>query len=383
LTDRLQIDFVTETFPPEVNGVAMTLGKLVHGLQESGFAVSVFRPRQSAEEEPQVNGAFAEHLVPGMCLPMYPDLRLGFPAAGQLKAAWQNRRPDALYVATEGPLGWSAVRSARELDIPVLSGFHTNFHSYSHRYHAGFLAPLILGYLRRFHRRTRCTLAPTRTLAEQLDALDFGQVEVLPRGVDSQLFSPQRRCRALRMQWGAGDDQLVCLYVGRLAAEKNMATAVAAFRAIQQQRPDSLFVLVGGGPLHESLKRDNPDFVFCGMQRGERLARHYASGDVFLFPSQTETFGNVVTEAMASGLAVVAYNQAAAREHISTGETGVLVSGTSAAAFTDAAEQVCRDLEEVRKMGSGAAVYAESLGWPGVVQRFAALVRQQIAEDRL
>ena len=356
----------------------MTLGRLVNGLQESGFFVNVFRPRQSSSECYKPTNSFNEHLVPGIRLPIYPDLRFGLPAGRRFKSAWRNRRPDVLYVATQGPLGWSAVHLAGQLHIPVLSGFHTNFHTYSGPYHAGLLEPLILNYLCRFHRRTSCTLAPTRRLADQLRALGFGRVEVLPRGVDTRLFSPRRRCRLLRKQWGADDDDLVCMYVGRIAAEKNIADAAAAFCAIQRQHSAARFVLVGDGPKKESLSRDNPDFIFCGMQRGENLAKHYASGDLFLFPSQTETFGNVVTEAMASGLAVVAYNKAAAREHISHWETGVLVEDNKATAFTHAATSLCRDMKQLSQIGAKAAYHAKFLAWSAVIERFAALVRQQV-----
>lgn len=373
---------MTETFAPEINGVAMTLGRLVDGLLDRGYTVNVFRPRQAADESPRVNGHYAEQLLAGMPVPLYRDMRFGFPAGARLRASWRKHRPDAVYIATEGPLGWSAVSAATKLGIPTLSGFHTNFHTYSRHYRLSPLEPLIFAYLRKLHRRTGCTLVPTAELAEQLRDRAFGRVEVLPRGVDTELFNPRRRSTQLRRQWDMRPDQLVCLYVGRIAAEKNIHTAVAAFRALQQARPDARLVLVGDGPLKARLAADNPDFVFCGVRRGAELARHYASGDLFLFPSQSETFGNVVTEAMASGLAIVAYQQAAAGEHIHDGENGALAGDPTQAGFVRRAADLCRDTEQLATLGRNAAAYATSLGWAGIVERFIQLLHEQIRGQR-
>jgi len=356
----------------------MTLGRLVDGLLNRGCTVNVFRPRQPADAAPRMNGHYAEHLTTGMRIPLYPEMRFGFPASARLRESWHKHRPDAVYIATEGPLGWSAVNTAVQLGIPTLSGFHTNFHTYSRHYRLTLLEPLILAYLRRLHRRTDCTLVPTSELATQLRERGFGCVEVLTRGVDTGLFNPGRRSDQLRTQWAAVPGQPVCLYVGRIAAEKNILTAVTAFRAIQKARADARLVLVGDGPLRAKLAAANPDFVFCGTRRGVELAEHYASGDLFLFPSQSETFGNVVTEAMASGLAVVAYNQAAAAEHIRDGENGALAEDGSDDSFVRRASQLAQRGEGIADIGREAARYASSLGWEGIVERFVQLLDRQI-----
>ena len=378
MADAQHIAFVTETFAPEVNGVAMTLGRLVDGLLDRGYRVNVFRPRQAVEGQRRRNGHYAEYLLAGTQVPMYPELRFGFPAVGRLQSVWREHRPDAIYVATEGPLGWSAVSAAEKLGIPTLSGFHTNFHTYSHHYRLRLLEPLIFRYLRTLHRRTGCTLVPTRALAQQLRDQGFGCVDVLPRGVDYRLFNPARRSDELRRQWGVEPGQLVCLYVGRIAAEKNIIAAVNAYRAVQRGKPDARLVLVGDGPLSVTLARDNPDFEFCGVRRGEDLARHFASGDLFLFPSQTETFGNVVTEAMASGLAVVAYDQAAAAEHIRDGDNGALAEDDSEASFIHRALELAQQSAQLRRIGQKAVDHAVSLSWEGIVERFIQLLDRQI-----
>ncbi|MFK3649946.1 glycosyltransferase family 4 protein [Lysobacter enzymogenes] len=332
---------VTETYPPEINGVALTVHGLEQGLRARGHEVGVVRPRQDADG--QGDGAGHELLVRGLPLPRYPGLRFGLPCAARLRRAWSARKPDAIYVATEGPLGWSALKAARALAIPAATGFHTRFDEYMRDYGAPFLVGPALAWMRRFHNGADATLVPTRELAQFLRSSGFHDVVRLPRAVDTALFEPARRDPALRREWGANDATLVAIYVGRIAPEKNLDLAVRAFRALQQRRPDARFVWVGDGPAREKLQRENPDFVFCGVKRGETLAAHFASGDLFLFPSLSETFGNVTLEAMASGVPTVAFDYGAAHEHLRDGEHGAALPSGDEAGFIAAAARIAED----------------------------------------
>ncbi len=270
------------------------------------------------------------------------------------------------------------MRTARRLEIPVFSGFHTNFHSYSQFYGVGWLQPVIVRCLRRFHNRTHGTLVPSIDLCDRLLANGFTNVYVLDRGVDSQLFTPERRCPELRHSWGVSDTGLAVLYVGRVAPEKNLMVAVGAYRAMQRFRDDSQFVIVGDGPFRATLQKEHPDLVFCGVHTGEDLARYYASADVFLFPSETETFGNVTLEAMASGLVVVAYDYAAAGMHIINGETGVLVPYGASQAFVDAAANLAQAPQSLHKMRGQARAYTRLIDWPHVVEKFEAILTEAL-----
>lgn len=330
---------VSETYPPEVNGVALTVQGLEQGLRARGHEVHLVRPRQAEESV----GADHELLVRGTPLPRYPGLRLGLPATGRLQQAWQATRPDAIYVATEGPLGWSALRAARRLGIPAATGFHTRFDEYMRDYGAAFLAQTALRWMRRFHNSADATLVPTRELVEFLQAQRFDNVVRLPRAVDTALFDPHRRDASLREQWGLGDDGFAAIYVGRIAAEKNLDLAVRAFRALQQSRPQARMVWVGDGPARARLEQDNPDFIFCGVQRGDDLARHFASGDLFVFPSLSETFGNVTLEALASGVPTVAFDYGAAREYLRDGVHGAAIADGDEAAFIAACVRIAGD----------------------------------------
>ncbi|WP_202845629.1 glycosyltransferase family 4 protein [Luteimonas saliphila] len=364
---------VTETYPPEVNGVALTVQSLEGGLRARGHQVSLVRPRQDASIEP----APGETLVRGVALPRYPGLRAGLPATGTLARAWSDSRPDAVYVATEGPLGWSALRAARRLRIPVATGFHTRFDEYMRDYAVPWLEPVALRWMRHFHNRADATLVPTRELKAFLEEAGFERVRLLPRAVDTQLFDPARRDDALRAELGVGPDAPLLIHVGRIAAEKNLGLAVRGFRRLQARRPDARYVWVGDGPMREALQRDNPDFVFTGIVRGEALARLFASADLFVFPSRSETFGNVTLEAMASGIATIAWDYGAAREHLRGGEHGAAIAPDDEAAFLSAVERIASGddaMPRMRAMGAAARESVLGLSPQRVAQDFDALL---------
>jgi len=367
----LRIAVVTETFPPEVNGVAMTLGRIVDGLIRRGHIIQLIRPRQAREVGGLTLNGIEEILSPGVPLPAYGDLRFGLPSKRRLLKLWSANRPDIVHVVTEGPLGWSAVAAARKLQLPMTSSFHTNFQSYSRHYGLGLLKAPIESYLRKLHNRTQTTMVPTRDLVLDLQKRGYQNVKLLSRGVASDLFSPDKRSPALRSSWGVGDDDLVVLLVGRLAKEKNVGLVITAFRAIQRQQPRAKLVFVGDGPLREALQLTCPDAIFAGVRKGEDLAAHYASGDLFLFSSLTETFGNVVPEALASGLALVSYASAAAQELITSGLNGMLVPADDELKFVNTAVAVAQDTELRQRLQRAARPSVAHLAWEAIYDCFA------------
>jgi glycosyltransferase involved in cell wall biosynthesis len=303
-------------------------------------------------------------------LPRYEGLKMGLPAKAALTRLWTRHRPDVVQIATEGPLGWSALAAANKLRLPVASDFHTNFHSYSSHYGFGLLRRAIVAYLRKFHNKAAVTLVPTEGIRRELLGYGYENIEIIGRGVDTKLFHPGRRDPALRARWGANEDETVVLYVGRLAAEKNLALVFDAFDAMREAHPATRLVLVGDGPERAVWQARRPDVVFCGTQVGEALAAHYASGDVFLFPSLTETWGNVTMEAMASGLAVVAYDCAAAEEVIRHGENGLKALPEDAAAFVAQAVSLAPAAALQRRLGAAAAARAAQLSWDAIIDSF-------------
>jgi glycosyltransferase involved in cell wall biosynthesis len=265
---------------------------------------------------------------------------------------------------------------AEELGLPVTTSFHTNFHDYAGHYGLGWLRVAAIAHLRRFHGRGRIVLVPTDQTRRHLAGLGFRNLVVVPRGVDADRFHPARRSALLRAQWGASDADLVVLSVGRLAPEKNLALAERAFEAMSAVRPDGRLVVVGEGPERAPMARRHPECLFTGPQHGRTLAAHYASADVLLFPSLSETFGNVVLEAMASGLAVVAYDDAAAREHVRDGENGLLAPRGDETAYLERAVRAAREPGLSRRLGRAARRTIESLTWVAAGDRFERALRE-------
>lgn len=374
----LRICLVTETFPPEVNGVAMTAGRVVNGLLAAGHKVHIVRPRQPEEDRSQLV-SFADlptTLVRGLGVPGYNGIRFGLPAGKALEKAWRLNRPDVVHVLTEGPLGYSAVRAAQRLQLPIVGGYHTHFDRYTEHYRFGFLRQTVTNYLVRFHNRCHINLAPTQELASSLMEQGMKDVRVMSRGVDRGLFHPHHRSSALRTQWGVNKDDLVLLCVGRLAAEKQLDWVVQAWQAVRKDKPYTKLVLVGSGPEYQRLANAYPDVILTGPVSSHDLGAHYASADLFVFASMSETFGNVVQEAMASGVPVVGFDYAAARELISHQVNGIVVPFADKAAFIQATVDATNQPQLLRQMARQATEIGRS--WKAVLNELIANYRDAI-----
>jgi glycosyltransferase involved in cell wall biosynthesis len=365
-----RIAYITETYPPDINGVAMTVAKTVETLRARGHELQLIRPRNASDPSGRGPDPMQEFLVRGAPIPLYKQLKLGLPAKRALVKLWSRRRPDLVHIATEGPLGWSALQAARKLKLPVCTDFRTNFHAYSQYYGLGWLKGAILSYMKKFHNKADCTMVPTQETFVQLQLLGFERLQVVARGVDNTLYSPEHRSESLRAQWGALPSTLVLLSVGRLAAEKNLDLVVASYRQVCANKIDCKLVFVGDGPYRNVLQAQCPDAVFAGFKTGNDLARHYASADLFLFPSLTETFGNVTLEAMSSGLPVVAYEHAAARDLITPEVQGALVPCGDASQFvTQTISMTKNQATERERMKFHARNRAMEMGWSAVADR--------------
>jgi glycosyltransferase involved in cell wall biosynthesis len=379
-TRPLRVSLVTETYPPEVNGVAMTLGHIVRGLTSRGHTVELVRPRQRDAEVPAQRPLLEEVLVRGIAIPRYDALKLGLPARTLLDRHWRSTRPDIVHIVTEGPLGWSALSAARALRLPIASDFHTNFHSYTSHYGVGWLRRPVTSYLRRLHNKCRCTIVPTVDLRDELTSLGFKNLLIVARGVDTELFNPGRRCPILRQSWRASASDPVALFVSRIAPEKNMHLVLETYEAMRHANPRVKLVVVGDGPARLRLQQRYPDAIFSGTRHGTDLAAHYASADIFLFPSLTETYGNVIVEALASGLAVLSFHYAAARQHIKQNVNGVTVSYGNSEAFVRAAIALASDSERRGRLGDAARASMVRVDWNHIVGEFESALVGVVAE---
>lgn len=374
----MKIAFVTETFPPEINGVAMTFGVIARELGRRRHTVTVYRPGRPDLGAPVPE--FREIAMPGLPIPGYSQLRLGLPAAANLRRRWRADRPDLVHVATEGPLGSSAISAARSLGLPTTSSFHTNFHAYASHYGVGLFRRAALGWIRRVHNRTRMTFVPTAELSAELAGAGFLRLGLLSRGVDTTQFRPQNRSAALRANWGAQPEDPVVVHAGRLAPEKNYALLFRAYQAMRSANPRCRFVLVGDGPRRPHLQREFPEGLFTGFVPRDELARHYASADIYIHASLTETFGNVLTEAMASGLSVAGFDYAAARQFLRNEENGLGAPRDRPDALIGAAVRLASDAPLRARLRAEAATSMEALSWEKVIVRFEADLQRIAAE---
>jgi UDP-2,3-diacylglucosamine pyrophosphatase LpxH/glycosyltransferase involved in cell wall biosynthesis len=358
----MKIVFVTDTYYPDVNGVAMTLGRLVKGLRGKGHDVHIIHTAQAGGDEDETP-------MRGFGLPGYKEVRVGLPKPLRFKKRWQEDRPDVVYVATESPMGGSAVKACRKLGLPVVMGFHTNFDQYLSRYRLQGIRPMAVAYLRKAHARADRTLVPAQDVKDRLEECGFDRLKILGRGVDTQLFSPEKRSQALRSEWGARSATPVAMVVGRVAAEKNLELAMRAFEKMVERVPDLKCVIVGDGPIRAALEKKYPWVVFAGIKNGESLAAHYASADILLFPSETETFGNVVLEGMASGLVTVTYDYAASAAHVKSEVSGLKAPlGDEDAFITQSISAL--DLRKWSKLRQRARRDVAEMGWDRIVNCF-------------
>ena len=364
-TTSLKITLVTETFPPEINGVALTLEKLHNFLNISGHRPSVIRPRRFSETR-------KPELVQGFPIPMYPKLRFGIGSPLRLYQTIKSKMPDIIHLATEGPLGLACLGIAKSLRIPVVSSFHTNFDLYANDYKMGFLSSGISHYLRWFHNQTEATFAPSNACLERLQALGYKNTKIWTRGVDTSLFNPIQKDLNFKSKIGLSETDILLLYVGRLAPEKNIGSLLETFKkarsTLNKQGKNLFLALVGTGPLvgQSDLEKTN-GIILPGELRGNHLAQWYASADIFVFPSTSETFGNVILEAQASGLPVLCLNSQATQERICNHHDGIL------AANIEEFEQLLTDLTADKSkrdyLGKNAFITAKSQKWDDIFNR--------------
>lgn len=360
----MRVAIVTENFLPKLDGVTRTLAMTLEHLHRHGHRALVLGPTHALS---RYQGALVLR-APGIPLPFYPEIRLLFPPR-RFKRALERFRPDVVHVVDPMAMGAAGISWARQLGVPVLATYHTNLAAYCAHYGFAKLENPTWAYRRRLHNQCALTLCPSPSTASQLIRRGFQRVGVWPRGVDTSLFRPDRRSTEWRRHIAGAMDTHIVLYVGRLSQEKNLGLFVEAFRALGRQ--DTHLVLVGDGPARCDLERraTGQRVTFTGYLSGEQLATAYASADVFAFPSETETFGQVVFEAMASGLPVVARQAEGVCDLVTHGETGYLVNDNDPRQFAAAIQLALDDNGGRWQMGARGRAIAERNTWERVLNR--------------
>jgi len=358
----MHFEFVTDTFPPDINGAARTLGHLTNSLRDLGHKVSVHRSGNAASDIETDTWSFPVY--------KYPEIKIGVTRKINLIDRWAFDRPDVIYIATEGPQGNAAMRAAKELGIPTISGYHTNFHQYTKSFHIGFLSKLVLRYVRSFHRMATLTMVPSETCLADLQELKFRHLHIMGRGVDTNRFHPKHRCATLRNSWGASDTVPVVTFVSRISLEKNLTLLQNSIEEVLKVHPEAKVVIIGDGPAKAQFQQDHQEYIFTGFLTGEELGRHYASADMLIFPSLTETFGNVITEALASGLVVVAYDYAGASMHINNAVNGFTADVGDENAFLEATKLAATQVFDAT-LRENAYKSVANISWRSIAKNFA------------
>lgn len=381
--------YCTDTYPPQVNGVSVVTALSVRGLLDRGWDCHVVAPRYPAEMEgtpiagvPQTGGAVTA--VPSVALPVYPDLRLSAPALPRVMRAVREFAPDLVHCETEFMLGRLGQIAARVLGVPVVTSYHTDFGKYAASYGVPWLRGAVSRYIARFHQRALRTYTPSDVAAGELRRLGIAHAEVWGRGVDTVAFSPRHRSLELRRTFASGGDAFTFLYVGRLAAEKSVDRVLAAYRIVADRLPAGAvrLVIAGAGPREAALRDAAPaSVVFLGyLDRERSLPQLYASGDAFVFASETETLGLVVLEAMASGLPVVAVPAGGVGEHLRDHENGLAVPSGDADAMAAAMIRLATDPSLHRQLAGGAIITAQGLTWDAELDRLDASYRRVLEQ---
>jgi phosphatidylinositol alpha 1,6-mannosyltransferase len=362
----MKIALFTDTYPNDINGVARTLGMLVSHAAARGHRVALVSPRVS---EGPADRTVVHRQLPGIPIPIYPDLQLARGIDREGNRALLDFAPDLVHVATESTVGFSGRRWALRNGVPLVTSFHTNFPAYVASYRAPFMEPWVWRYLRWFHRPAEVTLCPSQATLSELEDHGFhGHLDIWSRGVHTETFDPELRSEEVRRRIAPGADRIL-LYVGRIAHEKKVDVVLDAYLRVREQHDERVaLVFVGDGPAAAGLRKRAPDDVhFTGFLRDRALAEAYAAADLFVFASETETFGNVVLEALASGVPVVAVNRGGVMETVLPGRTGTLVPPSDVVAFSDACLRLLANEDERRRLAGGARSEALTRSWSAVL----------------
>lgn len=359
--EGLRLALCSDTYPPQMNGVAAVLGRLHAAVVERGGAVRVMTVSDPG-------AAAAESTLrrwPSVSFFAYPQLRVAAPPPKLFLQELARWRPTIVHVATPFGIGLVARRAARFLGVPLVTSYHTSFSQYAAYYNLGPLSGPGWSFLRWFHNGGVRTHCPSRAVQEELTAKGFRNTDIWGRGVDTVRFNPARRSAAMRSRFRAGPDTIVVAYVGRIAAEKGLSTAAAAMRRLEHER-SIRFVVVGEGPYERRMRALSPaDTVFTGRLSGDDLGAAYASADIFVFPSVTDTFGQVLVEAMASGLPVVAADAGPTREIL--GESaGILFPPGDDARLAAELLRLAADTAARARLGAAALRSARARSWDAV-----------------
>jgi phosphatidylinositol alpha 1,6-mannosyltransferase len=372
----LRLALFTETYPPQLNGVSRTLERLVRAVRARGGEARVYTTTDPAVPIHEAD-VWRRPSIPFWA---YPQLRLAAPIGGRLVVDVRSWRPTIIHAATPFGMGLTGRAAAIRLGIPLVTSYHTAFSEYAKFYRLGALSNIGWSFFRWFHNSGMRTYVPTHAIADELGAYQFRNLAIWGRGIEAGRFNPGWRSAAWRARLGADDDTIVVAYVGRLAIEKGLDVALAAMHRLAGARnPRIVFALAGDGPYADYCRANAPAGThFTGRIEGDALSAFFASADLFMFPSTTDTFGNVLLEAMASGLPVIAADVGPTRELLAGGG-GITITPGDPGALVHAIQSLAADPARRRDLAAAGIASAASASWDEIFDELIADYQRVIA----
>lgn len=354
----MKIAIYAGTFKKDQDGIARSMYELVDSILEKKIEIGLFSP--AITPQPERKG-IKFYKLPSMPLLIYPDYKMAIPFS-PISRKLDEFRPDIIHVTTPDVMGFQFIKYAEKRNIPVIGTYHTDYPSYFKYYHIDFLLKPGWKILRSFYNRCDTTFAPTRYVAAQINEKGITNTRIWSRGIDLKRFNPSHRSAKLREKWGAKNKKVI-LFSGRFVYYKSVDVVASIYEHFMKNGPDVVFAMVGGGPRENVLKKLMPKANFTGYLTGDDLSVAYASGDIFLFPSTTETFGNVVQEALASGLPAVVSNVGGCMEIVEESNGGFVAEANNVNAFYDKCRILIENEKIYKEKKKNGIAYARGKSW--------------------
>jgi len=365
----MRIAIFTDTFLPQINGVTNTLKRMQQYMDKNDIEYLFLTPRNMALKENMHNNISFQ----SMKFFLYPECRIAFPVYSEVVKQMSAFKPDVIHLVTPFSIGMTGLKYAREHDIPITTSYTMDFPQSLSYYHLGFLEPALWKFFKWFHAYAAINFVPSLHSAERLKAQGINNLEIWGRGIDIENFSPAFFSRELRNQY-ARDNEALLIYVGRLAPEKEMERILGALEILDKRKIKYKFLFVGDGPLRAALEEKNMANVrFLGYKSGRELKSLYAIADIFVFASRIETYGNVILEAMSSGVPVVAVFEGGVKENLIDNYNGVACRGGDERGMADAIGKLIDNEDLRKKMADNARTHAATKNWDAL---FASLFHQ-------
>lgn len=364
----MKIAIFTDTFSPQINGVTKNLDRLLNYFSANEIEYLVFAP----ETAPRIENIHEKNVVrmKSFNFFLYPELKFSLPNYLKIKSQLLKFNPDLIHLITPFNIGLTGLYAARQNNTPIVASYHTNFDQYLDYYNINFLEKAAWKYLRWFHDQALRNYCPSEETKKELAKKDFINLDIWGRGIDSELFSPEHRDQNFIQKHNL-EDKISILYVGRIAREKNLSLLINSFKKLNKKYKKKIeLIITGDGPELKVLKKDAPEnVIFTGFKNGLELSKIYASSDIFAFPSLTETYGNVVIEAMASGLPVAAIMAGGVKENLINGYNGLAVENNDLEEFSSELEKLIINDKLRDSLAHNARQYALEQSWDQVFEK--------------